>query len=250
MYRFFVSPEQIGEKTVTITGSDVKHIRSVLRMRAGEQIYVCTGAEEREYCCALTRLDAEEIEARILRMEEGTSELPVRITLFQGLPKSDKMEWIIQKGAELGVFAVVPVSMRRSVVKLSDLKARERVRRWNAVSESAAKQSKRMYIPQVEQVCSFQKALERAKAMDTILAPYERAADMEHTRQVLGQISPGQRAGIFIGPEGGFEEEEIAKLREAGAQIITLGRRILRTETAGIAVLSALMLQLEGKEHG
>lgn len=245
MYRFFVSPEQIGEHKIIVTGSDVKHIRSVLRMRPGEEIRICTGQDDKEYRCRIEQIGEDEVEALILWAEHTQAELPSKITLFQGLPKSDKMELIIQKAVELGAYEIVPVMMRRSIVKLTASKADARVKRWNAISESAAKQSKRMIIPQVKEVCTFSDAVKAAGELDCILLPYECAEDMDYTRGVLSSITPGQSIGIFIGPEGGFEPEEVAQLEEAGAKTITLGRRILRTETAGMTLLSALMIQLD-----
>ena len=247
MYRFFVSPDQIGDKSIVITGSDVKHIRSVLRMRPGEEIRICTGEDDRDFKCRIAEVREDEVEAEILWTEHTQAELPSKITLFQGLPKSDKMELIIQKAVELGAFQVVPVMMQRCIVKLTDSKAQARVKRWNAISESAAKQSKRMLIPQVTDVLSFREAVRAAGELDCILLPYECAEDMEHTRQILRQIEPGKSIGIFIGPEGGFEPDEVEMLTQAGAQVITLGRRILRTETAGMTLLSALMIMLESR---
>ena len=247
MYRFFVSPDQIGDKSIVITGSDVKHIRSVLRMRPGEEIRICTGEDDRDFKCRIAEVREDEVEAEILWTEHTQAELPSKITLFQGLPKSDKMELIIQKAVELGAFQVVPVMMQRCIVKLTDSKAQVRVKRWNAISESAAKQSKRMLIPQVTDVLSFREAVRAAGELDCILLPYECAEDMEHTRQILRQIEPGKSIGIFIGPEGGFEPDEVEMLTQAGAQVITLGRRILRTETAGMTLLSALMIMLESR---
>ena len=247
MYRFFVSPDQIGDKSIVITGSDVKHIRSVLRMRPGEEIRICTGEDDRDFKCRIAEVREDEVEAEILWTEHTQAELPSKITLFQGLPKSDKMELIIQKAVELGAFQVVPVMMQRCIVKLTDSKAQARVKRWNAISESAAKQSKRMLIPQVTDVLSFREAVRAAGELDCILLPYECAQDMEHTREILRQIEPGKSIGIFIGPEGGFEPDEVEMLTQAGAQVITLGRRILRTETAGMTLLSALMIMLESR---
>lgn len=245
MYHFFVRPEQIGEKEIFIEGADVNHIRNVLRMHPGEQIRLRTGLDQKDYRCEITELMDERVTARILWVEENGVELPSRIVLFQGLPKSDKMELIIQKAVELGVYEIVPVATRRAVVKLDARREEAKRKRWNAISESAAKQSRRMRIPQVSRVMSFPEALEYAGDLDVKLIPYERARDMDKTREILKAVRPGQSVGIFIGPEGGFEESEVEQALERGAQAITLGRRILRTETAGMCVLSALMFLLE-----
>lgn len=247
MYHFFVSPEQIGEKEIVITGSDVNHIRNVLRMRGGEQLRLCTGLDKKDYRCEIVSVEEDAVVTRILWVEENGVELPSRLYLFQGLPKSDKMEWIIQKAVELGVYEIIPVATKRAVVKLDARKEDAKRKRWNAISESAAKQSKRMIIPQVGCVMSFAQALRYAEKLDVKLIPYELAQDMDKTRTLLKEIQPGQSVGIFIGPEGGFEEEEVQLALEQGAQPITLGRRILRTETAGMTVLSVLMISLEDK---
>ncbi len=245
MYHFFVSPYQIGEKEIRIEGSDVNHIKNVLRMRPGEMLRLCTGLDNMDYRCEIARIEEEAVVARILWVEESGVELPSRLYLFQGLPKSDKMELIIQKAVELGVYEIIPMATARSVVKLDSKKAETKVKRWNAISESAAKQSKRMLIPKVGPVMNFGEAMEYAGNLDVKLIPYELAEDMEKTRKILKHITPGQSVGIFIGPEGGFEEQEVEAALRSGAQSITLGRRILRTETAGMTVLSALMLLLE-----
>ena len=168
-----------------------------------------------------------------------------RIYLFQGLPKGDKMELIIQKAVELGAYGIIPVAMKRSVMKLDSKKAESKVKRWNAISESAAKQSKRSIIPAVHDVMTFAQAAEYAKTLDMVLLPYECADGMQATKDKLSSIKPGSSIGIFIGPEGGFDGSELTIAHDAGFDVITLGRRILRTETAGMMLLSVLMYQLE-----
>ena len=244
MYRFFVEKEQIGEKTIRIIGSDVNHIRNVLRMKPGEEILISDG-EKKEYHCEIKTLDPEYVEALIMFVKEEGLELPSKVYLFQGLPKNDKMELIIQKAVELGVYAVVPVATKRAVVKLDDKKEAKKLVRWQSISESAAKQAKRLIIPEVMPVMSFKEAVDFSQTMDVRLIPYELAENMAYTRQVLSQIKPGQSIGIFIGPEGGFAEEEVELALNSGMETITLGKRILRTETAGMTVLSILMYLLE-----
>ncbi len=246
MPRFFVEPCQIQEETheIRVTGTDVNHIRNVLRMKQGEELWVSDGAGK-EYHCQIAGMDGEEILLHILYAQEPDYELPNQIYLFQGLPKADKMELIIQKAVELGVHEIIPVETRRSVVKLDAKKAEKKTARWQQIAESAAKQSRRMYVPRVSSVLSFSEALKKAGELDIKLIPYELAQGMKETRAILGSIRPGQSIGIFIGPEGGFEEQEVQAASEAGASPITLGKRILRTETAGLAVLSVLMFQLE-----
>lgn len=245
MYRFFVEPEQVGEKEITITGSDVNHIKNVLRMKPEETILISSG-ENLEYTCYIRELKEEEIIAHIMYVQESGYELPSRLYLFQGLPKSDKMELIIQKAVELGVHEIIPVASKRAVVKLDEKKEEKKRTRWQAISESAAKQSKRMYVPEVKKVMSFSQAVEYAGQLDVVLVPYELAKGMGETREIIGQIKKGQSVGIFIGPEGGFEEAEVElAVEKANAKAVTLGKRILRTETAGLTVLSILMFTLE-----
>ena len=244
MHRFFAEPGNIGEKEIVITGADVNHIRNVLRMRTDEEVLIADG-QGAEYRCKLIELNENEVRAQILWKLDGNAELVSAITLFQGLPKSDKMDLIVQKCVELGVDRIVPVSTKRAVVKLDAKKEQTRLKRWNTISESAAKQSGRGVIPEVSGVMSFGKALEEAKKLDVLLIPYERAEHMAETRRVMGSIQPGQSVGIFIGPEGGFEESEVEEAVAAGAQAITLGKRILRTETAGLAVMAMLGYLLE-----
>lgn len=244
MHRFFAEPSAIGEKEIRLTGPDVNHIRKVLRMREGEEILISDG-QGRDFHCRIEAIEEEEVTARILWVLDGNAELASDITLFQGLPKGDKMEFIIQKCVELGVARIVPVNTKRTIVKLDAKKEQARIKRWSGISESAAKQSGRGRIPEVTGVKSFAEALEEAKKLNMCLIPYELARDMAQTRKVLSSIKPGMSVGIFIGPEGGFEEEEVEQAEAAGARPITLGRRILRTETAGMAVLAMLVYLLE-----
>lgn len=245
MQRFFAEPHQIKEENhrIRITGSDVNHIKNVLRMKVGEEVWVSDG-ENKEYHCQIEEMDTEVL-LHILYAQEPNYELTNRIYLFQGLPKADKMELIIQKAVELGAYAVIPVETKRCVVKLDAKKADKKVQRWQQISESAAKQSKRMLIPEIHNVMTFKQALDFAKDLDICLVPYELAKGMGETKEILNGIRPGQSIGIFIGPEGGFEEAEVEAAISFGACPITLGHRILRTETAGLAILSVLMFQLE-----
>ena len=246
MYHFFVEPFQIHEEQeyIEILGGDVNHIENVLRMKQGEELTVSDGFGS-EYRCSAQEFLPETVKVKILEKSRVSSELRSEITLFQCLPKGDKMELIIQKAVELGAYAVVPVETRRCVVKLDAKKAQKKVSRWQQISESAAKQSKRMLIPEVKNVMNWKEALAFAKGLDVVLIPYELAQGMKETREILAAIQPGQSVGIFIGPEGGFEEEEVRDAMEAGGKPVTLGKRILRTETAGMTMLSILMYTLE-----
>ena len=247
MYQFFVDPSQIllDQKKVIITGDDVNHIKNVLRMKIGEEFNVSNGIDGKEYRCSVEELGDDQILCTLRFIKEDGVELPVKVTLFQGLPKADKMELIIEKAVELGVAEVVPVACKRCIVKLDAKKEKSKLARWQGIAEAAAKQSKRGFIPQVREVMSYKEAIAYAKDMECKLIPYEMAEDMSHTREVLGGIKPEDRVAIFIGPEGGFEEEEIQAALTEGIEPITLGKRILRTETAGFTVLSWLVYLLE-----
>lgn len=245
MHQFFVENSQIHDKTVIIAGNDVNHIKNVLRMKAGEEISVSNGEDGREYRCGIVRIEEDRVVCELRFVKEDGVELPSRVYLFQGLPKADKMELIIQKAVELGVYEVIPVETGRSVVKLDAKKAAQKTARWQAIAEAAAKQSRRRIIPQVAAPVSFAQALARAAEMDIKLIPYELAEGMACTKQIFSNLGEGKDIAVFIGPEGGFEEKEIAGAKECGIQPITLGKRILRTETAGFTVMAWIMYQLE-----
>ena len=245
MHRFFVEEPAMGENSITITGGDVNHIKNVLRMAVGDKICVINGQNNKEYYCEITAVGNDAVDTRICEIRESDQELGNEVVLFQGLPKSDKMELIIQKAVELGVHTIVPVSTDRTVVKLDAKKEANKRKRWMSISESAAKQSGRLRIPEVTPVVSYREALEMAKKIDVRLIPYELAEGMEKTRELMSSIQPGQSVAVFIGPEGGFESSEIEKAMEIGAWPITLGKRILRTETAGLVTLAMLVYNLE-----
>ncbi len=245
MYQFFVEPGQIQGRRIIITGSDVNHIRNVLRLKPGEEIAVSNGTDGREYRCGIESFTEDEVICSLRFVKEDGVELPSRIFLFQGLPKADKMELIVQKAVELGAYEVIPVAARRCVVRLDEKKAPSRINRWQGIAEAAAKQSRRGIIPQVHPVMNMREAVAYARTMEVKLIPYELAENMGHTKEVLGAVKPGTDIAVFIGPEGGFEQEEIELAMAAGIEPVTLGRRILRTETAGLTVLSWLMYHLE-----
>ena len=244
MFHFFVSPENITSDTVTVVGSDVNHIKNVLRMKIGEK-FIANDGNGGSYCCAISEIYDDRIVAEISEGQLANTELPVNLVLFQGLPKADKMELIIQKGVELGVSKIVPVEMSRCVVKLDEKKKKSKISRWQAISESAAKQSGRTVIPEVCDVMSYKSALELAKSFDVILVPYECADSMAKLKDRLNEIKPNMTVGIFIGPEGGYEKKEIEQAIETGGEIVSLGKRILRTETASIAALAICMFNIE-----
>lgn len=248
MYQFFVEEEQIHSDSISITGGDVNHIKNVLRMKNGEKIRVSSKSGQAYFCHISSILD-DEVVAAIDSADETGTELDNHIVLYQGLPKGDKMELIIQKAVELGVSEIVPVAMKNCVVKLDDKKAKSKVTRWQAIAESAAKQSKRSLIPEVKMPMSYKEAVAYAKKLDVKLVPYENEHGMAGTKAAMEQIKKGESIAVFIGPEGGFAPEEIEMVRDE-MQLISLGRRILRTETAGIAALAILGYQLESQTDG
>lgn len=245
MYHFFVEANQISGTEIVILGKDVNHIKNVLRMKPGEEISVSTKDSPSEYRCIVRELSDEKVTCELAFIKEEGNELPSKIYLFQGLPKSDKMELIIQKAVELGVFEIIPVEMKRCVMKLDSKKAPAKIQRWQGISEAAAKQSKRTIIPEIKMPMSFKEAVSYADGLEIKLLPYELADGMAKTKELFASIQPGQSIGIFIGPEGGFEQSEVALAIEKGFESITLGKRILRTETAGLVVLSHIMLNME-----
>ncbi len=244
MYHFFVEPEQIFPDHVEIRGGDVNHIKNVLRLRPGDEISASDGLGV-EYLCSIQELLKDVVQADILKRRKEEKELASRLVLYQGIPKGDRMDLVVQKAVELGAKRIVPVAFGRCIVKLDHKKAQARQKRWQAIAESAAKQAGRSVVPEVGKVLSAPEAFEDAKGLDVRLIPYECAKDMEGTRQTLSQIKKGQSVGVFIGPEGGFELSEVEEAVRQGACPITLGRRILRTETAGLCILSVLMFWLE-----
>ena len=202
MYQFFVEENQMTGDRIAILGSDVNHIKNVLRMKGGERVRVSLSNSGRSFFCVLDQISDEEVIALIQEEDETGTELANKIYLFQGLPKGDKMELIIQKCVELGVYEIIPVAMKNCVVKLDAKKADSKVKRWQAISESAAKQSKRTVIPEIQMPMTWKEALRKAEELDIVLVPYENERGMEATREIMGTIKPGQSIGVFVGPEG------------------------------------------------
>ena len=251
MYHFFVDSSQVSAdcKKVEIEGSDYNHIANVLRMKRGEQFSVSIRGEDeaRELFYEIEEITDSLVIGKLCFIEEVGNELPSRIYLFQGLPKVDKMELIIQKAVELGAFRIVPMATKRCIVKLDDKKAANKQKRWQAIAEAAAKQSKRGIIPEVAMPMTMKQAVEYCKNenIDVRLIPYEMAEDIKATKEIIDGIKTGQSIAVFIGPEGGFSEDEIEMCLQNDIKPITLGKRILRTETAGFTAISWLMYHLE-----
>lgn len=247
MHQFFVEDCQIGREYVTITGSDVRHIGKVLRMKPGETVRI-SSAGGKNLFCSLTEITDTFVQAQILDQAAET-ELPARVHLFMGIPKGDRMESVIQKGVELGVYEIIPVAMQYCVVKLDEKKGATRIKRWQAIAESAAKQSKRSLIPCVAAIHSFEEAVRSASASDLCIVPYENASGMQTFAKAMQSLKTNTDIAVFIGPEGGFSEKEIGLLREQAMEV-SLGKRILRTDTAAITILASVMLSLEMRDDG
>ena len=241
MPKFFFNKSDISRGQVQLFGEDEKHIKTVLRAREGEEITLCDG-EGMDYQCRIASLERGVL-LDILSQDVCETEPKTKITLYQGLPKADKMELIIQKCVELGVDRIVAVSTERAIVKL-DKKETKKLERWQKIAEAAAKQSGRGKIPEIgQQVLKFKEAVAEAKELDGAIIPYER--EQETGIRQFVQNFKGESVGVFIGPEGGFADEEIALAQENGITPITLGKRILRTETAGMTTTAILLYELD-----
>ena len=246
MHRFYVGTENIEDNRIVITGSDVNHIKNVLRLNKGEKIVICDG-QGQDYYCIIDNVAKEQVIAVIEDKQKANTELRTKIYLFQGLPKKDKMELIVQKAVELGAYEIVPVKMKRTIVKIdNEKKEKAKHNRWQTIANEASKQSRRGILPNVHEIVSYKEAIDMAKELEYVILPYELAENMEYTRKIIEEASKCSSIGIFIGPEGGFEEEEVSLAKEIGIKPITLGNRILRTETAGLTTLAMLMYNIEG----
>lgn len=245
MPKFFVSQNQISENKITLIGEDVKHIANVLRKDVGDKINICNITTSENFLCQLEEISKEEIKCSIIEKIKSDAEPNTDITIFQGLPKAEKMELIIQKCTELGVKTFVPVEMERSIVKLDSKAESKKIERWQKIAETAAKQSGRDIIPKVENLINLQKLLYLIEKYDIVLLAYEN--EEEYTlKEALNTVKSKEnlKIGIIIGPEGGIDVKEVQALEQAGAKIITLGNRILRTETVGIAMTSIILYEL------
>lgn len=246
MLHLFADPSDVQDELLTITGPEVNHIRNVMRLKPGEEISVSIGGDGKEYRYGIESYTEDSVLCRLRFVKDKEVELPVKVLLFQGLPKADKMDLIVQKAVELGAAEIIPVSMERCVVKLDAGKAAKKTARWQTIAESAASQSRRSIIPRVLAPMSMREAVEYAKAQTEVrVIPYELQEDDGSVKQYLESLKEGQSVSIFIGPEGGFTPAEVELAKKAGIRPISLGRRILRTETAGLAILSWLIYILE-----
>lgn len=241
MPKFFVKSKNINDHTVILENDNARHIGSVLRGKIGDMITVCDG-EGKDYQCEITAITKKEVTARIVDIFTNNNEPDIKITLYQAIPKSDKMELVIQKCIEIGVDRIVPVNTDHTVVKLEGREDKKLIR-WNKIAEAAAKQCGRGKIPEVSGVLDFRTAVNEAVGLDGVIIPYEK--EKESTLKSYIKNYRGKTIGVFIGPEGGFSEREVEYAIEKGVTSVTLGKRILRTETAGLVASVILLYELE-----
>lgn len=246
MPKFFIEAKQIQEDKITLFGEDVKHIANVLRKQIGDKINICNITTSENFLCQIREISREHIKCNIIEKLPSKTEPNTEVSIFQGLPKAEKMELIIQKCTELGAKHFIPVQMERSIVKLDSKSENKKIERWNKIAETAAKQSGRDFIPKVENLINLQKLCNLIQKYDIVLLAYE---NEENTtlKAILKTVKNKEnlKIGIIIGPEGGIDRKEVEKLVEAGAKTITLGKRILRTETVGLVMTSIIMYELE-----
>lgn len=249
MPKFFVRDDQINDNKVDIIGEDVNHISNVLRMKVGDEFQVCNSDTTENYNVEIKSFEKEKIICSIINKMKSEAESDINLKIFQGIPKSDKMELIIQKSTELGIKELIPVDMERCVSKISGKDEKKKIDRWQKISEVAAKQSGRDMIPKIHNVIKINDIVKVISDFDMMIVPYEKA-EGDSFKDAIEEIKEYDKSniniGIVIGPEGGFEPSEIVQLREAGAKIVTLGKRILRTETVALAMSSVIMYELGG----
>ena len=256
MPKFFVENNQIKNDTIYIKDKDVIHIKKVLRKNIEDEITICNEDTKQDYLCKITNIEENEITCKILKELETNVESNIEVSIFQGLPKADKMELIIQKSVELGVHDITPIEMKRCVVKLKEKDKTKKIERWQKISEVAAKQCGRNYIPKINNIENLKGISEKIKDYDAVLVAYEEEKEntLKNELKLLKKDNQENddnannekiKIAIVIGPEGGIDKEEINALEKNGAKIITLGKRILRTETVALNVLSIIMYELE-----
>lgn len=248
MPKFFVNQEQIKEDKIEIIGTDVNHIKNVLRKKIGEELTICNNNDAKDYQCEITKIEEDKIHLKIKQELEDSAESNVKVTIFQGLPKAEKMELVIQKSVELGVFDITPVEMKRCIVKLKEKDKEKKLQRWQKISEVAAKQCGRNIIPKINTFQNLKNICQNFKEYDIVLICYENEKEKtlkQELKKIIKENKKDVKIAIVVGPEGGIEKEEVEIMQENGAKVITLGKRILRTETVALNVLSVIMYELE-----
>lgn len=248
MPKFFVTSEDIHQEEIKIMGKDVNHIKNVLRKKIGEELTICNQDIPTDYLCKIIGMEEDRIQCHIIKQLETNSEANIKVSIFQGLPKADKMEWVIQKAVELGVYDITPIEMKRCVVKLTDKDKIKKLQRWQKIAEVAAKQSGRNRIPPINKIQSIKNICNLCSDYDIVIVAYENEKEnkLKYELQKLKDLPTEDfKIAVLIGPEGGIDASEIQLLKEKGAKIVTLGNRILRTETVALNVLSIIMYELE-----
>lgn len=247
MRKFFVESNQIENSKIEIIGEDVNHIKNVLRLQVGEKIKICDKTNKINYISEIIEITSKSVKCNIVELAPNEAEGNVILHIFQGLPKADKMELIIQKGTELGASEFIPVSFKRSVVKLSGKDEIKKIDRWNKIAEVAAKQSGRDLVPKVRNVENIKNVCNQIKDYDIVLLAYE-LEDKNYIKNELQKLKSQKenyKIAVIIGPEGGIDQEEVNTIAQNGAKVISLGKRILRTETVALQVSSIIMYELE-----
>lgn len=250
MYKFFVKENQIEENRVRIIGEDVNHIKNVLRLQPNENIQICNIDEEKTYITKIIEIHSNIIITEIIEEYTYTTESDISLHIFQGLPKQEKMEQIIQKATEIGVNDITPIKMERCVVKLDEKTASKKIERWQKIAEVAAKQSKRDKIPTIHSCINFKNLYEILKKYDIVIVAYEEEKEV-NIKQVLkdAKQNNSKEIALIIGPEGGIAKEEIEFLNTiSNVKIVTLGKRIFRTETAPLVLVSCIMYEFDEME--
>ncbi len=248
MGKFFVNSNQINDNQIYIIGEDVNHIKNVLRANVGENITICDSDNSLNYICEIINITPQKIDCKILKSFQNNVEGNVELHIFQGLPKSDKMELIIQKGTELGVSEFIPVNFKRCIVKISEKDENKKNERWNKIAEVAAKQSGRNIIPPVRKIENLKQMCNVFKDYDIVLVAYENEKENYIKNELINLKNKKlnkYKIAVVIGPEGGIDVDEVNILKNSGAKIISLGNRILRTETVALQVSSIIMYELE-----
>ena len=248
MSKFFVRSEKIKDSEILIDTEDVNHIKNVLRKNIGDDIIVCDYEKKINYNCKIKEISKRDIICEIISQIESESESNIKIDIFQGLPKADKMEFIIQKGTELGVNSFIPVVFKRSVVKIDEKDKSKKIERWQKISEVAAKQSGRDMIPLIKNIENVKNICKLFENYDIVLVAYENENQNSLKEALKSLNKPEVKIAVIIGPEGGIDESEIELFKDAGAKIVTLGKRILRTETVCLAITAIINYELESTE--
>ncbi len=248
MPKFFVKDEQINDNIITIIGEDVKHIKNVLRLKVDDNIQICNLKTSKNYTCGISKINNDNIKCVIFNEIDSDCESKIKINIFQGLPKADKMELIIQKSVELGAYEITPIEMKRCVVKFDEKSKIKKIERWQKISEAAAKQSGRDIVPKINNIINVKNICNLFRNYDIVFLAYENEQNntlKDELLKIKSKAINKINVGIIIGPEGGIDKEEVEVLKNSGAKVITLGKRILRTETASLVLLSNILYELE-----